>query len=121
MPMMRERSRMPRFAALAATIFFAAILAWQDDAVAAASDGASGALEVSSQARVVAVRPRPRARIRVTPRYPYRNYVTFYPLPYDVEYPGPNAVRLCDFRLGQELRPSGPVIVPRQRCWWTQR
>ena len=34
--------------------------------------------------------------------------------------PGPNAVRQCRFWLAQEFRPSGTVIVPRQRCWWEQ-
>jgi len=28
--------------------------------------------------------------------------------------------RDCDFHLAQEWRPSGPVIVPRQRCWWVR-
>ncbi len=45
---------------------------------------------------------RPPARIRVRP----------------LEYPGPNAVRQCQFWLAQEYRPSGTVIVPRERCWW---
>jgi len=28
--------------------------------------------------------------------------------------------RECSFRLVQEFRPSGTVIVPRQRCWWVR-
>ncbi len=28
--------------------------------------------------------------------------------------------RDCDFRLVQQWRPSGPVIVPWQRCWWVR-
>jgi hypothetical protein len=28
--------------------------------------------------------------------------------------------RECASRLVQELRPSGPVIVPRMRCWWVR-
>lgn len=32
--------------------------------------------------------------------------------------PGPNSKRICRFRLGQEYRVSGPVIVPQQYCWW---
>jgi len=28
--------------------------------------------------------------------------------------------RDCDFRLVPEWRPSGTVIVPRQRCWWVR-
>jgi hypothetical protein len=27
-------------------------------------------------------------------------------------------VRDCTSWLAQENRPSGPVIVPRMRCWW---
>ena len=32
-----------------------------------------------------------RTRLRVRPLYPYRHYHSLYPLPYDIEYPGPNA------------------------------
>lgn len=28
--------------------------------------------------------------------------------------------RDCTFRLAQEWRPSGTVIVPVQRCWWVR-
>jgi hypothetical protein len=50
--------------------------------------------ELSAQSR------RPPARLRVTPgRLLYRD---------------------CTFRLAQEWRPSGTVIVPRQRCWWVR-
>lgn len=31
---------------------------------------------------------------------------------------GPNAKRHCRAWLAQEYRVSGPVIVPRQQCWW---
>lgn len=31
---------------------------------------------------------------------------------------GPNAKRYCRAWLAQEYRVSGPVIVPRQYCWW---
>jgi hypothetical protein len=31
---------------------------------------------------------------------------------------GPNARRECQAWLEKEYRVSGPVIVPRQRCWW---
>jgi len=48
-------------------------------------------------------RTHPPARVRVTPLAPY---------------PGPNAVRQCEFSLATEYRPSGTVIVPRQHCWW---
>jgi hypothetical protein len=28
--------------------------------------------------------------------------------------------RDCDFRLVQQWRPGGAVIVPWQRCWWVR-
>ena len=28
--------------------------------------------------------------------------------------------RDCDFKLVQQYRPSGTVIVPWQRCWWVR-
>jgi hypothetical protein len=31
---------------------------------------------------------------------------------------GPNAKRYCRAWLAREYRVSGPVIVPRQQCWW---
>jgi hypothetical protein len=48
----------------------------------------------------VSAQSRPRARLRV--------------------YPGRLLYRDCDFKLVQEWRPSGTVIVPRQRCWWVR-
>jgi hypothetical protein len=81
--------------------------------VAAAKTAA--ATDISAQRRV-----RPRARIRVQPLYPYRRYHSFYPLPYDVEYPGPNARRECTARYITEYRPSGTVVVPRMNCWWVR-
>jgi hypothetical protein len=60
----------------------------------------------------------PPARLRVTPRYPYRTQSLPYPPPYDIEYPGPGFVRQCRSWLVPENRPSGAVIVPRMRCWW---
>jgi hypothetical protein len=35
-------------------------------------------------------------------------------------YPGRPLYRDCDFRLVQQWRPGGPVIVPWQRCWWVR-
>jgi hypothetical protein len=72
--------------------------------------------ELSAQSR-----PRParaRTRIRVTPAYPYRTFSTTYPVPYTYEYPGPGFVRQCASWLAPENRVSGPVIVPKMRCWW---
>jgi hypothetical protein len=62
--------------------------------------------------------PRARTRIRVTPAYPYRTFSTTYPVPYKYEYPGPGFVRQCTSWLAPENRVSGPVIVPKMRCWW---
>jgi hypothetical protein len=61
---------------------------------------------------------RARPKVQVRPRYPYRNFHSAYPLPYDNEYPGPNAVRQCTDWYATEHRPSGTVIVPKTRCWW---
>jgi hypothetical protein len=55
--------------------------------------GAAASSEISAQSR-------PRARLRV--------------------YPGRLLYRECTFKLVQEWRPSGIVIVPRQRCWWVR-
>ena len=67
--------------------------------------------EFSSQARA-------RTRIRVSPQYPYRTYSTDYPVQNKYDYPGPGYVRECSSWLAPENRPSGPVIVPKMRCWW---
>ena len=63
---------------------------------------------------------RARTRLRVRPLYPYRRYHSLYPLPYDIEYPGPNAKRDCVDAYVTEHRPSGTVIVPRMRCRWVR-
>ncbi len=80
------------------TVLFAAFVIALMPAPAAAgpSDRTAQASssEVSSQAR------RPQTRLRV--------------------YPGRRLYRDCDFRLVQQYRPSGPVIVPWQRCWWVR-
>ena len=85
------------------------------DAVGAQS---KGALASSNPTAAFAQARRPRARIRVAPAYPYRLYSTTYPVPYKYEFPGPGAVRQCTSWLAPENRASGPVIVPRMRCWW---
>ena len=61
---------------------------------------------------------RPRTRIRVTPRCPYRTTSLPYPPAADCDFPGPGYVRQCNAQLVREFRPSGPVIVPVTRCWW---
>lgn len=78
-----------------------------------ARTGAAGS-ELSAQKRS----PRARTRIRVAPAYPYRTYSTTYPVPYAIEYPGPGFVRQCTSWLAPENRVSGPVVVPKMRCWW---
>jgi hypothetical protein len=42
-----------------------------------------------------------------------RPRITIYP-----RHLGPNAKRQCRAWLVKEYRVSGPVIVPRQQCWW---
>lgn len=61
------------------------------------------------------------ARIVVRRALPYYTEASIYPRPDDVSYPGPNAVRECRSWLARENRPSGPVVVPRVRCWWQPR
>ena len=66
------------------------------------------ALEAPKAARIAAASPelssqqyRPRTRLRV--------------------YPGGRLLyRDCSFRLAQQWRPSGTVIVPVQHCWWVR-
>jgi hypothetical protein len=62
-------------------------------AAAPLSKRASASTDVSAQQR------RPPTRFRVYPGLLYRD---------------------CTFRLAQQWRPSGPVIVPVQRCWWVR-
>jgi hypothetical protein len=64
---------------------------------------------------------RARTQVRVSPRYPYRHYHSFYPVPYYAEYPGPNGVRRCTDRYVIEHRPAGTVLVPRTSCVWVVR
>jgi hypothetical protein len=61
---------------------------------AEAAAAQSAPTDLSAQAR------RPQARLRV--------------------YPGRLLYRDCTFRLAQQWRPSGAVIVPVQRCWWVR-
>jgi len=68
---------------------------------AAASPVSREAQDAPRSSDVSAQERRPRTRLRVTPgqRLLYRD---------------------CEFHLAQEWRPSGTVIVPRQRCWWVR-
>jgi hypothetical protein len=55
----------------------------------------------ASSAELSAQEYRPRTRLRV--------------------YPGGRLLyRDCSFRLAQQWRPSGTVIVPVQHCWWVR-
>jgi hypothetical protein len=83
-----------------------------------AETGGSAKSGWSARAQAQSKATRPRTRIRVVPSYPYRTYSTDYPVPYKYEYPGPGFVRQCTAWLAPENRPSGPVIVPKMRCWW---
>jgi hypothetical protein len=119
---MRLMATMTRTALLAAASGLILLALAEADGVSAQSPGARRGLDAALSA-YAQVRPklrRPRARIRVTPayRYPYRLNSSIYPIPYEYEYPGPGAVRQCASALVTEYRPSGPVIVPRMRCWW---
>ena len=108
---MREPTTM-RLALLAAVAVFGMVLP------AAAAPADKAATDISAQSR-----KRPPASITVRPlrrAYPYRLQHSFYPPPYEVEYPGPNGVRQCADQYVTENRPSGAVIVPRMRCWWVR-
>jgi hypothetical protein len=61
----------------------------------ASSPSVAASPELSSQAR----RPPTRLRVRPGGRLLYRD---------------------CTFRLAQQWRPGGPVVVPVQRCWWVR-
>ena len=55
-------------------------------------------------------------RVIITPRQPAAD-------PYPkagAAFPGPGYVRSCTAWLEPEARPSGTVIVPRQRCRWVR-
>ena len=93
-----------------------------NEAVAAPPGGAARAAppvsDLSSQRRV----RRSPVRITVYPRGligPRTNSFDVYPRAYPYDWPGPFARRECIGWLAAEARPSGPVIVPHRRCWWT--
>ena len=80
-----------RWVWVAATLF---ALAPANVGAASIGKGAGAATDISAQER------RPPTRFRV--------------------YPGRLLYRDCSFRLAQQWRPSGTVIVPVQRCWWVR-
>jgi hypothetical protein len=109
---------MRRIVTLAATAALGALLFSVSPGAAetGSPDATAGAAtDFSAQSR-----PRARTRIRVQKYYPYRRWHSVYPVPYDIEYPGPNAKRACTARYVQEYRPSGTVVVPRMSCNWVR-
>ena len=109
---------MKRVASIAA--LGVALLAW-----AASPDAAQaqqrGTAATNNAEPLIQSRPRrARPQIHVRPLYPYRPYHTLYPPPYDIEFPGPNAQRICTDWYAVEARPSGTVVVPRMRCRWVR-
>jgi len=84
-------------------------MVWPAERAAAQSSGPVKLAQAVPQDRY----RRPPPRIRVTPYYQEQGVVPHY-------NPGPNAVRVCDAHYEQEYRPSGTVIVPRMRCYWTR-
>ena len=107
---MRERAAMKAVAAILALLLVFA--AGPSVAQPAGGDGWKAPSTVQPK--------RTRPRIVVRPRYPYRTAHAFYPPPYDIEYPGPNAHRECSGGFATEHRASGTVIVPRLNCWWAR-
>jgi hypothetical protein len=99
---------------LLAAIFTASLFGLLAAGPGAAQPVDAGARNAQTQSQ----KQRARTRVRITPRYPYRRYHSLYPLPYPVEYPGPNAKRECVARYVTEHRVSGTVIVPKMHCWW---
>ena len=78
----------------------ALVLALAPPPAAAGPAGKTAQVAPSSDLSAQARRARPQTRLRV--------------------HPGRLLYRDCDFRLVQQYRPSGPVIVPWQRCWWVR-
>jgi hypothetical protein len=79
---------------MVAAVFGALTLASEAASAAPLAGAQASSAELSAQSR------RPPARLRV--------------------YPGRLLYRDCTFRLARQWRPSGPVIVPVQRCWWAR-
>ena len=111
---MGERYDMKLIATIASALLFALLASSPGVAQSASERVAASNSFAQSEPR------RARTRLRVRPLYPYRHYHSLYPVPYDVEYPGPNAKRECVDRYVTEHRPSGTVIVPRMRCRWVR-
>jgi hypothetical protein len=103
---------------LLATIFLTALLG-----LFAAEPGAAQPASEHAAARNALAQSQPRrarTRLRVRPLYPYRHFHSLYPVPYPIEYPGPNAKRECVAHYVEEHRPSGTVVTPRMNCRWVR-
>ena len=111
---------MPKMGPLVVLTAVAALFLSAAPAMAAPAKKDTAAKAATDQSAASRTR-RARTQIRVTPRYPYRHYHAFYPVPYSAEYPGPNGVRRCVDRYVVEHRPSGTVVVPRISCVWMVR
>ena len=83
--------------AMAATTAVLGALLAVPAAARPSGDAHAAAADISAQARRVSERP----RIRVTPGRRLHH-------------------RECDSWLQREWRPSGPVVVPKMRCWWVR-
>ena len=100
----------------------AALVLASPGAASAQAPGVKQASEFTAQKKKKKAAPkRAPTRIIVRRPLPYNLDHSPYPRPDDVSWPGPGAVRLCRAWLAREHRPSGTVIVPRQRCWWARR
>ena len=118
---MRDRKAMMKIAPLAVMAAVAALVLGAGPAPAAPVKDKVAAAQ-TGQNRSHGTRPQStRTQVRVTPRYPYRTYTSYYPVPYYAEYPGPNGVRHCTDRYVIEHRPAGTVVVPRTSCVWLVR
>jgi hypothetical protein len=106
-----------RLALIAATIMGVGLGGYVLSASAATTGSTQGAASARAQARET-LPARSRPRIVITPR---RVNGSLYPSPYPYAWPGPGAVRDCVAWLEPEARPSGTVIVPRERCAWVRR
>jgi hypothetical protein len=103
---------------LLATIVTAALLGLF--AIAPGAAQSTGESAVTRDASAPGKPSRARTRVLVRPAYPYRRYHSLYPLPDGIDYPGPNARRVCSGGLVTEYHPSGTVVVPRLHCWWVR-
>jgi hypothetical protein len=110
-----DRMSVSPTAAFAVTAIVLAAVSLTPDR-SSAQDRAQRSVDAHAQSQEETARPR--TRLRVTPRYPYRTESLPYPPPYPIEYPGPGYMRQCKSHLVQEARPSGTVIVQRTQCWW---